>query len=269
MLRTPPINKESDRTDDEFFNQPPVEQGLNGLQNEDTRRTTGFSQSGGYGDTTDQAAAETLVHFRDQTPHESNRTIVAINGDANGQQERSMQYCSTGFWQPRSGNNNNLNPQQLAPHTQDSSNSMQNSVLYSDSNLKVPSEVLAELSVVYSSIRLNYSLKQENFAGALQNVVAVLQEMRTVALTNNQNEAGSMFARLTLPNEAPQTPNWRWCRTVPTLASFVKEIVLFHICRITNLSLGCQVQIVKETWHKMVASFTHPAILLKEKKAMG
>ena len=126
MLGTPPINRESDRNDDVFFNQPPAEQGSSSLQNEDTRRTAGFSQSGGYGDITDQAAAETLVQFRDQMPHESNRTVVAINGDANGQQERSMQYGSTGFWQPRSGNNNNFNPQQLAPHTQDSSNSMQN-----------------------------------------------------------------------------------------------------------------------------------------------
>ena len=30
--------------------------------------------------------------------------------------------------------------------------------------------------------------------------------MRTVSLTNNQNEASSMSARLTLPNEAPQNP---------------------------------------------------------------
>ena len=61
--------------------------------------------------------------------------------------------------------------------------------------------------------------KQENFAGTLQNVVTVLQEMRTVALTNNQNEASSMSARLTLPNEGGlKTPNWRWFRMVPKLA---------------------------------------------------
>ena len=139
-------------------------------------------------------------------PHESNRTVVAIKGDANGQQERSMQYGSTGFWQPRSGNNNSLNPQQLAPHTQGSSNSMQNSVLYSDWNLQ---STIFGLSRTLSSIQQNETelqRKQENFAGALQNVVAVLQEMRTVALTNNQNKASSMSARLTLPNEAPQNP---------------------------------------------------------------
>ena len=117
-----------------------------------------------------------------------------------------MQYGSTGFWQPRSGNSNTLNPQQFAPHTQDSNNSMQNSILYSDSNLQ---STIFGLSRTLSSMQQNQTelqQKQENFAGTLQNVVTVLQEMRTVALTNNQNEASSMSARLTLPNEGPQNP---------------------------------------------------------------
>ena len=94
MIGTPPNRREND----EFYNQPPAQQGSNGLQNENTRQTTEFSQSGGYGDTTDQCAAETLVHLRDQTSSVSNRTESAINGNTNGQHELSMQYGSTGFW---------------------------------------------------------------------------------------------------------------------------------------------------------------------------
>ena len=206
MPGKPPNSRENDFNDDEFYNEPPARQGSSGLQNEDTRQTTDLSQSGGYGYITDQCAAETLVHLRDQTLRESNRTESAINGNANGQHERSMQYGSTGFWQPRSGTSNNLNTQQMAPHTQDGNNPFQNSLVYTVSSLQ---STRFGLGRTLSSIQQNQSelqQKQEKFASALQNVVTVLQEMRTVALTNNQNEASSVSARLTLPNEAPQNP---------------------------------------------------------------
>ena len=210
---TPPISRKNDHIETGFNYQPQTMLGSRDPQNEDGSQCTGLSQADGSGDISDQAAAETLVHFRDHISHEANRNGVTINGDTIRQHEQSMPYGSTGFWQPRPGNSNGVNQQQTAQYSQASGNLVQNDNVSMDMNLQ---NVIESISRTLSSIQQKQDCiqqkqdsmqqKQELFESAFQSVVAVLQEMRSVLLTNNQREASSVPARPALPNELPQNP---------------------------------------------------------------
>ena len=209
----PTIRRENGHIETGFNNQSQTVLEPRGPQNEDGSQCTGLSQADGSGDISDQAAAETLVHFRDQISHEANRNGVTTNGDTIRQHEQSMPYGSTGFWQPRPGNSNGVNQQQTVQYTQDSGNLVQNDNVSMDMNLQ---NVIVSISRTLSSIQQKQDCiqqkqdsmqqKQELFESAFQSVVAVLQEMRSVPLTNNQREASSVPARPALPNELPQNP---------------------------------------------------------------
>ena len=197
---TPPISRENDHVETNINNQPQTMLGSSGPQNEDGSQCAGLSQADGSGDISDQAAAETLVQFRDQISHEANQNGVLINGDTIRQQERSMQYGSTGFWQQRPGSNNHVNQQQTAQRTQASGHFIQNDNINPDLNLQ---NVIFGMSRSLSTMQQN----QELFECALQNMVTVLQEMRKFAsTTNSQREASSISAQSTVPNVAPQNP---------------------------------------------------------------
>ena len=273
MHGTPPISRENGHIETGFNNQSQTVLESRGLQNEDGSQCTGLSQADGSGDISDQAAAETLVHFRDQISHEANQNRVTINGDIR-QHEQSMPYSSTGFWQQRPGNSMGVNQQQTVQYTQASGYSVQNDNVSMDINLQ---NVIVNMSRTLSSIQQkqdsiqqkqdsiqqkqdSMQQKQELFESAFQSVVAVLQEMRSVSLTNNQREASSVPARPALPNELPQNPNGRWCQTVQTLANLVKETVLFHTCKRTYPLLCRQRPIVAKTPHMAVVSIAQQAI---------
>ena len=203
MHGTPPISRENGHIETGFNNQSQTVLESRGPQNEDRSQCTGLSQADGSGDISDQAAAETLVHFRDQISHEANRNRVTINGDIR-QHEQSMPYSFTGFWQQRPGYSNGVNQQQTVQYTQASGNSVQNENV----NLDLQN-VIFGMSRTLKSMQQkqdNMQQKQELFEGAFQNVVAVLQEMRTVALTNSQKETSSVSAQFTVSNDAPQKP---------------------------------------------------------------
>ena len=209
---TPPISRENGHVETGFNNQPQTVLESRGPQNEDGSQCTGLSQADGSEDISDQAAAETLVHFRDQISHEANRNRVTINGDIR-QHEQSMPYSFTGFWQQRPGYSNGVNQQQTVQYTQASGNLVQNDNVSMDMNLQ---NVIVSISRTLSSIQQKQDCiqqkqdsmqqKQELFESAFQSVVAVLQEMRSVPLTNNQREASSVPARPALPNELLQNP---------------------------------------------------------------
>ena len=209
---TPPISRENGHVETGFNSQPQTVLESRGPQNEDGSQCTGLSQADGSGDISDQAAAETLVHFRDQISHEANQNRVTINGDIR-QHEQSMPYSSTGFWQQRPGYSMGVNQHQTVQYTQASGNSVQNDNVSMDINLQ---NVIVNMSRTLSSIQQkqdsiqqkqdSMQQKQELFESAFQSVVAVLQEMRSVSLTNNQREASSVPARPALPNELPQNP---------------------------------------------------------------
>ena len=210
---TPPISRENDHAETNINNQPQTMLGSRGPQNEDGSQCAGLSQADGSGDISDQAAAETLMHFHDHLPHGPTRNRVAINGDAIWQQEQ-MPHGSTGFWQQRTGNSMGVNQQQTVQYTQTSNgNSVQNDNVNMDMNLQ---NVIVSMSRTLSSIQQkqdsiqqkqdSMQQKQELFEGAFQSVVAVLQEMRSVSLTNSQREASSVPSRPALSNELPQNP---------------------------------------------------------------
>ena len=214
MHGTPPISRENGHIERGFNNQSQTVLESRDPLNEDGSQCTGLSQADGSGDISDQAAAETLVHFRDHISHEANRNGVTINGDTIRQHEQSMPNNYTGFWQPRPGNSNCVNQQQTVQYTQASNgNSVQNDNVSMDMNLQ---NVIVNMSRTLSSIQQkqdsiqqkqdSMQQKQELFESAFQSVVAVLQEMRSVSLTNNQREASSVPARPALPNELPQNP---------------------------------------------------------------
>ena len=197
---TPPISRENDRVETGFNNQPQTRLGSRDPQNEDRSQCTGLSQADGSGDISDQAAAETLVHFHDQIQHRQNRNGISITDGAVRRQEQSMPYNSTGFWQTRPGNNNNINPQEMAQHIQVSNGPLQNDNVNTDLNLQ---------SAIFGMSRSLSIMqqKQELFECALQNMVTVLQEMRTVALTtNSQKDGSSISAQSIVSNEEPQNP---------------------------------------------------------------
>ena len=144
----------------------------------DTQNTTSYS----HGDMTDQVAAETLVRFRDQMPQ--------------GQQMINTQCASTGFWQQGSNSNSNDYVQQLPQNPQEATSLLQPPLLYSEPNLH---------STVFGLRRAITSLqqKQENITGALQNVVSILQEIRTKPGSDKPDEFNSLHARGTSSSGIP------------------------------------------------------------------
>ena len=141
----------------------------------DTQNTTSYS----HGDMTDQVAAETLVRFRDQMPQ--------------GQQMMNSQCASTGFWQQGTNSNSNDDVQQLP---QEATSLLQPALVYSEPNLH---------STVFGLSRVITSLqqKQENTTGALQNVVSILQEIRTKPGSDKPDEFKSLHARGTSSSGIP------------------------------------------------------------------
>ena len=144
----------------------------------DTQNTTSYS----HGDMTDQVAAETLVRFRDQMPQ--------------GQQMINTQCASTGFWQQGSNSNSNDYVQQLPQNPQEATSLLQPPLVYSEPNLH---------STVFGLSRAITSLqqKQENITGALQNVVSILQEIRTKPGSDKPDEFNGLQARGTSSSGIP------------------------------------------------------------------
>ena len=144
----------------------------------DTQNTTSYS----HGDMTDQVAAETLVRFRDQMPQ--------------GQQMINTQCASTGFWQQGSNSNSNDYVQQLPQNPQEATSLLQPPLVYSEPNLH---------STVFGLSRAITSLqqKQENITGALQNVVSILQEIRTKPGSDKPDEFNGLHARGTSSSGIP------------------------------------------------------------------
>ena len=144
----------------------------------DTQNTTSYS----HGDMTDQVAAETLVRFRDQMPQ--------------GQQMINTQCASTGFWQQGSNSNSNDYVQQLPQNPQEATSLLQPPLVYSEPNLH---------STVFGLSRAITSLqqKQENITGALQNVVSILQEIRTKPGSDKPDGFNGLHARGTSSSGIP------------------------------------------------------------------
>ena len=144
----------------------------------DTQNTTSYS----HGDMTDQVAAETLVRFRDQMPQ--------------GQQMINTQCASTGFWQQGSNSNSNDYVQQLPQNPQEATSLLQPPLVYSEPNLH---------STVFGLSRAIISLqqKQEHITGALQNVVSILQEIRTKPGSDKPDEFNGLHARGTSSSGIP------------------------------------------------------------------
>ena len=144
----------------------------------DTQNTTSYS----HGDMTDQVAAVTLVRFRDQMPQ--------------GQQMINSQCASTGFWQQGTNSNSNDYVQQLPQNPQEATSLLQPALVYSEPNLH---------STVFGLSRAITSLqqKQENITGALQNVVSILQEIRTKPGSDKPDEFNSLHARGTSSSGIP------------------------------------------------------------------
>ena len=144
----------------------------------DTQNTTSYS----HGDMTDQVAAETLVRFRDQMPQ--------------GQQMINSQCASTGFWQQGTNSNSNDYVQQLPQNPQEATSLLQPPLVYSEPNLH---------STVFGLSRAITSLqqKQENITGALQNVVSILQEVRTKPGSDKPDEFNGLHARGTSSSGIP------------------------------------------------------------------
>ena len=144
----------------------------------DTQNSTSYS----HGDMTDQVAAETLVRFRDQMPQ--------------GQQMINTQCASTGFWQQGSNSNSNDYVQQLPQNPQEATSLLQPPLVYSEPNLH---------STVFGLSRAITSLqqKQENITGALQNVVSILQEIRTKPGSDKPDEFNGLHARGTSSSGIP------------------------------------------------------------------
>ena len=143
----------------------------------DTQNTTSYS----HGDMTDQVAAETLVRFRDQTPQ--------------GQHMINTQCASTGFWQQ--GTDSNV--QQLTQKPQEARALIQPPLVYSEPNLHNLHSTVFGLSRAFSSMQQ----KQENITGALQNVVSILQEIRTKPGSDKPDEFNGLHARGTSSNGIP------------------------------------------------------------------
>ena len=122
---------------------------------------------------TDQVAAETLVRFRDQTPQ--------------GQHMINTQCASTGFWQQ--GTDSNV--QQLTQKPQEARALIQPPLVYSEPNLHNLHSTVFGLSRAITSLQQ----KQENITGALQNVVSILQEIRTKPGSDKPDEFNSLHAR--------------------------------------------------------------------------
>ena len=144
----------------------------------DTQNTTSYS----HGDRTDQVAAETLVRFRDQMPQ--------------GQQMINAQCASTGFWQLGTNSNSNDYVQQLPKNPQEATSLLQTPLVYSEPNLH---------SIVFDISRAITGLqqKQENITGALQNVVSILQEIRTKPGSDKPDEFNGLHARGTISSGIP------------------------------------------------------------------
>ena len=142
-----------------------------------TQNTTSYS----HGDMTDQVAAETLVRFRDQTPQ--------------GQHMINTQCASTGFWQQ--GTDSNV--QQLTQKPQEARALIQPPLVYSKPNLHNLHSTVFGLSRAFSSMQQ----KQENITGALQNVVSILQEIRTKPGSDKPDEFNGLHARGTSSNGIP------------------------------------------------------------------
>ena len=144
----------------------------------DTQNTTSYS----HGDMTDQVAAETLVRFRDQMPQ--------------GQQMINTQCASTGFWQQGTNSNSNDYVQQLPQNPQEATSLLQPPLVYSEPNLH---------STVFGLSRAITSLqqKQENITGALQNVVSILQEIRTKPGSDKPDGFNGLHARGTSSSGIP------------------------------------------------------------------
>ena len=143
----------------------------------DTQNTTSYS----HGDMTDQVAAETLVRFRDQMPQ--------------GRQMINTQCASTGFWQQ--GTDSNV--QQLTQKPQEARALIQPPLVYSEPNLHNLHSTVFGLSRAFSSMQQT----QENITGALQNVVSILQEIRTKPGSDKPDEFNGLHARGTSSNGIP------------------------------------------------------------------
>ena len=144
----------------------------------DTQNTTSYS----HGDMTDQVAAETLVRFRDQMPQ--------------GQQMINTQCASTGFWQQGTNSNSNDYVQQLPQKPQEATSLLQPPLVSSEPNLH---------STIFGLSRAITSLqqKQENNTGALQNIVSILQEIRTKPGSDKPDKFNGLHARGTSSSGIP------------------------------------------------------------------
>ena len=143
-----------------------------------TQNTTSYS----HGDMTDQVAAETLVRFRDQMPQ--------------GQQMINTQCASTGFWQQGTNSNSNDYVQQLPQNPQEATSLLQPPLVYSEPNLH---------STIFGIGRAitRMQQKQENITGALQNVVSILQEIRTKPGSDKPDEFNGLHVRGTSSSGIP------------------------------------------------------------------
>ncbi|MCG8078584.1 MAG: hypothetical protein JAY75_20390, partial [Candidatus Thiodiazotropha taylori] len=147
----------------------------------------------------DQAAAETLVQFREQRSQES-----VICGDGMGRQEQNMHLRSDRSWSDPSFNNGLLPPHHAFPNSRDGVNVIQNPFLYSEPNLQ---NTILGLSRALGTMQQNQAdlhQKQETFTGALQNVVEVLHELRNEGTIGRQRDERSMSYRGTVSNTTSQ-----------------------------------------------------------------
>ena len=104
--------------------------------------------------------------------------------------------ASTGFWQQGTNSNSNDYVQQLPQNPQEATSLLQPALVYSEPNLH---------STVFGLSRAITSLqqKQEIITGALQNVVSILQEIRTKPGSDKPDEFNSLHARGTSSSGIP------------------------------------------------------------------
>ena len=128
--------------------------------------------------TADQAAAATLVQFRDQIPQEALQGSFDRNSEVRDIHGRHTHFAPDRQWQRRPMSFDTASKHQGFTHFADNSGHLQNTQLYSEQNIQ---STIFGLSRALSSMQENQvdlHLKQQNIAGVLNNVVTLLEGMK-------------------------------------------------------------------------------------------